>query len=258
MARGHWERLARWEKAHPCVSCVLAAHILLSLAWKQTAWNLPFAALFATRNTARIFAHACLMVLLSGVELSVGSLRFALWLAFAAILLGAARAACGLGSTGPALPLFFPPFSLFCLSTSPSCISAFSRSVSPIPRFTPPLLSSSLARTSPGPRLIALSASAQTSPGASPGTVRAVEIRTLIRVDAWAMGRAVFFVLLLDAAAGLPLESGNDRWVNLSMEQAVNVEQNLRFRAQCGMELDGRDRRSMPFFRDYTIQSQWS
>jgi hypothetical protein len=114
---------------------------------EQPAWDLSFAALFATRNTARTFAQACLMLLLSGIKVSIDSLRPALWLSFSAILLGAARAVCDLGSTGPASAVFPPIFTFFGYPQARRVFPRF-HAPFPIPLFTWSPFSSSLARTS--------------------------------------------------------------------------------------------------------------
>jgi hypothetical protein len=64
--------------------------------------------IIATFDSTNVIANIIFIVLLSGIEASVGRVNFALWMGWSTLVLAAARGGLGRGSNGPAFAVFCP------------------------------------------------------------------------------------------------------------------------------------------------------
>jgi hypothetical protein len=109
MATGTISSLVRWAKAHPATSVMAAGQVLVSLLLKPFTGRVPRALrIIATFNVTNLVANILFIVLLSGIEASVGRANFALWMGWSALVLAAARGRLGRGSSGPTFAVFCP------------------------------------------------------------------------------------------------------------------------------------------------------
>jgi hypothetical protein len=86
-----------------------AGHVLVSFLLVPFTDRVPPALrIIAASDATNVIANVLFIVLLSGIEASVGRLNFALWMGWSAMVLAAARGRLGHGSSGPTFAVFCP------------------------------------------------------------------------------------------------------------------------------------------------------